>query len=70
VLVQEVAVENEEEREGEETSQTQGNSITLPFAGQRTLPHHDAPPPAAPGKRIHPRRPLPPIPEGEPEPKE
>lgn len=36
-------------------------SFEIPYAGEATIPSSEAPPPAPPGKKIHRRRPLPPV---------
>jgi hypothetical protein len=40
----------------------------LPSAGEVVVEHHDTPPPGPPEKQIHPRRPLPLVPEARPKP--
>jgi hypothetical protein len=47
----------------EPPKETQLNSL-----GEFTVEHRDSPPPAAPNQRIHPRRPLPLVPDARPRP--
>jgi hypothetical protein len=41
---------------------------SLPSSGEKVLRYEDTPPKAEPPKRIHPRRPLPPVPDAKPDP--
>jgi hypothetical protein len=49
--------------ERNDSAQPQNKPDTqLPQSGERTLQYEDKPPKGDPNKRIHPRRPLPPVP--------
>lgn len=50
---------------------TQGTkNISIPPSGKAVLPYQDQPPKGAPDRQIHPRRPLPPVPDATPQPTE
>jgi hypothetical protein len=51
-----------EEESGESTQQRVATS-RLKYAGEVVVEHHNVPPPGPPDKTIHPRRPLPRVPE-------
>ena len=55
-----------EKRNQGTSSSEQPRETHLTSLGEFTVEHHDSPPPAAPNQRIHPRRPLPPVPGARP----
>jgi len=58
--------ENEGKHGEQEKPSSPHKNVMLPFAGQKELRHEDLPPQAPVDKRIHRRRPLPPVPEAQP----
>jgi hypothetical protein len=57
----------EPSKPNEEASSEDRDEIALTSSGEVVLKPNEMPPKGEPGKRIHPRRPLPPIPEGKPD---
>jgi hypothetical protein len=57
----------EPSKPNEEDTSEDRDEIALPSSGEVVLKPNEMPPKGEPGKRIHPRRPLPPIPEGKPD---
>jgi len=51
------------EEEGRESSSKSVTTTRLKSLGEVVVEHHDAPPPGPPDKQIHPRHPLPRVPE-------
>ena len=51
----------------EEDASEDGDEVELTSSGEVVLTPSNIPPKGEPGKRIHPRRPLPPVPEAKPD---
>lgn len=54
---------SDSKKKPQETPQPQPDQIRLERAGQVVVEHHPTPPSGPADKQIHPRRPLPPIPD-------
>jgi len=63
-------MQNDDKKREQEAEVCPSKGTLLPFAGTKRLEHLNSPPPAPDNKRIHRRRPLPPVPEAKPRAKE
>ena len=54
--------ETDSKKKSEETSSPQNSKSKLKSSGEVVVRHTETPPPGPADKRIHPRRPLPPVP--------
>ena len=55
-------------KRSQDTTSEQPRETQVDSLGEFSVEHRDSPPPAAPNLRIHPRRPLPLVPDARPQP--